>query len=481
MDIKSLKDKILQLAIQGKLVSQDENDEPASVLLEKIKAEKEQLIKDKVIKKEKPLPEISEEEKVFDLPKGWEWCRLGDIIKLISGRDLNNSICNNEGIGIPYIMGASNMSKDGLVIERWTESPTVIGLKNDIIISVKGTVGKLDIIDLEKVHLSRQVMSMRCYSGLIFNKYILLYLQSYIERIKEKSSGVIPGISRDNLLQILVAVPPLEEQKHIVKKVDELFELIDELDNNKQELLENISNTRNKVLRLAIQGKLVEQCEDDEPASVLLERIKEEKEQLIKDKVIKKEKPLPEITEEEKIFNIPENWSVVRLGSVINLISGQDFKPNQYNDCNKGIPYITGASSLSNNGVIINRWTEEPRSFARNGDVLLVCKGSGYGTTVICDVDTAHIARQIMAIKSSAFLNMHYVRYFLKANINYIKKSGQGLIPGIDRKSIQEMIFPLPPLKEQNRIVDKVDSIMDYLEKLQKEIELQEIILEDIM
>ena len=112
---------------------------------------------------------------------------------------------------------------------------------------------------------------------------------------------------------------------------------------------------------------------------------------------------------------------------------------------------------------------------------MLVCKGSGYGTTVICDVDTAHIARQIMAIKSSAFLNMHYVRYFLKANINYIKKSGQGLIPGIDRKSIQEMIFPLPPLKEQNRIVDKVDSIMDYLEKLQKEIELQEIILEDIM
>lgn len=306
---------------------------------------------------------------------------------------------------------------------------------------------------------------------------------SFIKICDKASSGTTNRkyLDEKKFLNFIISLPPIKEQKRIVAKIDEVFKLIDELDNNKKCLLDDITNIRSKILQLAIQGKLVKQCENDEPANILLEKIKEEKEQLIKNKIIKKEKPLPEITEEEKIFNIPENWSVVRLGSVINLISGQDFKPNQYNDCNKGIPYITGASSLSNNGVIINRWTEEPRSFARNGDVLLVCKGSGYGTTVICDVDTAHIARQIMAIKSSAFLNMHYVRYFLKANINYIKKSGQGLIPGIDRKSIQEMIFPLPPLKEQNRIVDKVDSIMDYLEKLQKEIELQEIILEDIM
>ena len=115
---------------------------------------------------------------------------------------------------------------------------------------------------------------------------------------------------------IIMPIPPLEEQKRIAAKVEELFKLIDELDSNKQELLENISNTRNKVLQLAIQGKLVEQCEDDEPASVLLERIKAEKEQLIKDKVIKKEKPLPEISEEEKSFDLPKGWEWCRLGEI---------------------------------------------------------------------------------------------------------------------------------------------------------------------
>lgn len=154
-------------------------------------------------------------------------------------------------------------------------------------------------------------------------------------------------------------------------------------------------------------------------------------------------------------FEIPESWTWTRFGQVISLLSGTDFKPEEYNDKCKGIPYITGASSLSENGVLINRWTETPKVIANYGDILLVCKGSGYGKTVICDIEKAHIARQIMAIKKVSTLDVLYIRLFLQANFDQIKSKGQGVIPGIDRNSVMNMLFPIPPLAEQKRIVGK--------------------------
>ena len=142
------------------------------------------------------------------------------------------------------------------------------------------------------------------------------------------------------------------------------------------------------------------------------------------------------------------------------------FQSRRYNDKNLGIPYITGASSLSDNGVLLNRWTETPRVIAEKGDVLLVCKGSGYGKTVICDIAKAHIARQIMAVKYTNLLDMNYVRYYLMANIQLIKSKGQGVIPGIDRGSVMNMIFPLPPLAEQKRIVAKIEELLPLCERL---------------
>jgi len=129
--------------------------------------------------------------------------------------------------------------------------------------------------------------------------------------------------------------------------------------------------------------------------------------------------------DDEIPFEIPESWEWTRLGQVISLLSGTDFKPEEYNDICKGIPYITGASSLSENGVLIKRWTETPKIIANYGDVLLVCKGSGYGKTVICDIKKAHIARQIMAIKRFSTLDMLYIRLFLQANFDQIKSKGQ--------------------------------------------------------
>lgn len=168
--------------------------------------------------------------------------------------------------------------------------------------------------------------------------------------------------------------------------------------------------------------------------------------------------------DDEIQFEIPESWQWVRLGSIITLLSGTDFKPEEYNDKKRGIPYITGASSLSVDGVLQNRWTQTPRNIAKRGDVLIVCKGSGYGKTVICDVDEAHIARQIMAIQKHTCLNMQYVMLFLQASFDMIKAKGQGVIPGIDRSSVLSLLFPLPPLVEQTRIVLTANRILSTIE-----------------
>ena len=153
---------------------------------------------------------------------------------------------------------------------------------------------------------------------------------------------------------------------------------------------------KRSILQYAIQGKLVEQRPEEGTGEELYQQIQAKKQRLVKEGKIKKEKPLPEITEDEVPFDIPESWAMVRFGSVVSLLSGTDFKPEDYNNQGEGTVYITGASNLSEEGVIVSRWTETPRNIANRGDVLLVCKGSGYGKTVICDVDEAHIARQII-------------------------------------------------------------------------------------
>jgi type I restriction enzyme S subunit len=222
---------------------------------------------------------------------------------------------------------------------------------------------------------------------------------------------------------------------------------------------------KNSILQLAIQGKLVEQRPEEGTGEELYQQIQEEKQRLINKGTVRKEKALQEITEDEKPFDIPESWKWVRLGEAITLLSGTDFIPEEYNDLQKGVPYITGASSLSANGVLINRWTETPRVIANRGDVLLVCKGSGYGKTVICDIDKAHIARQIMAIKRLENLHMKFNKVFLDANLAIIKSNGQGVIPGIDRGSVLNMAFPLPPLAEQKRIVAKIEELLPYIDR----------------
>lgn len=227
---------------------------------------------------------------------------------------------------------------------------------------------------------------------------------------------------------------------------------------------------KKSILQAAIQGKLTDQKKEDGNAQDLYNQIQEEKQRLIKEKKIKKAKPLPKIEEDEIPFDIPENWMWVRLGEIIELQSGQDFPKIKYSDTDKeGIPYITGASCFTKNGVLENRWTMYPKCIAKRGDILLVCKGSGYGKITICNLQEVHIARQIMAIKQSEHLNLLYVELFWMARIKFIKENGQGLIPGISRDIVLNLLIPLPPLAEQKRIVETIQKYLAEIEQLEKD------------
>ena len=225
---------------------------------------------------------------------------------------------------------------------------------------------------------------------------------------------------------------------------------------------------KSSILQYAIQGKLVEQRPEEGTAEELYQQIQEEKKRLIKEGKIKKEKPMPLITEDEIPFDIPESWKWVKIGTIVSLLSGSDFPPTKYNDKNIGVPYMTGASNIENSHLIINRWTDTPNNISEKGDLLLVCKGSGYGKTVKNDIGSVHIARQFMAFKAGFPLDYDYLNYFLQSQLLKIKQNGQGVIPGIDRDFVLSILMPLPPLMEQHRIVTKIEELLPYCDRLKE-------------
>ncbi|OUP85950.1 UNVERIFIED_ORG: hypothetical protein B5F06_07490 [Lacrimispora saccharolytica] len=505
---QQLKNSILQMAVQGKLVPQDPNDEPASVLLERIRKEKEQLIKEGKIKKEKnpsyifrgadnlPYEKVGKNEPVciadevpFDIPDSWEWARLG----MISTYSHTKQKINAKN-AVPQMWGLDleDIEKGGRLLERKTVGERkAVGDKTffdsgDILYSKLRPYLLKILVAPDCGICTPEIVPFKVF-GKINPEYIVAFLKSpYVDVvINSVTYGVkMPRVGTETMTGLLVPLPPLSEQKRIVEKLSEVIPLTNsyakvyvraaELNQEFPELL------KKSILQEAVQGKLVPQDPADEPASVLLEHIRAEKAKLLKEGKIKKDKHESVIfrrdnshyekldgsercIDDEIPFEIPSNWKWVRLGQVIVLLSGTDFKSEEYNEEYQGIPYITGASSLSENRVLLNRWTKTPKVIANRGDVLLVCKGSGYGKTVICDIEEAHIARQIMAIKKLSTLNMDYIRLFLQANLDQIKSKGQGVIPGIDRNSVMNFLFPLPPLPEQRRIVKKQQELFDKI------------------
>ena len=478
MTPQELKNSILQLAIQGKLVEQCPEEGTAEELYKQIQAEKQALIKTGKLKKEKPLPEITEDEIPFEIPETWKWVRLRSIVFNRGQETPSEEFCYIDIGSLDNKRQCLNEAETIIAPENAPSRARKLVEFGDILYStVRPYLHNMCIIDRSFSHkpiASTGFAAMACHDG-VNNKYMLYYLMSpsfdlYANNTENSKGVAYPAINDDRLYRALIALPPFAEQKRIVAKIEKLLPLIERYE-KAWSRLEDFNkrfpvDMQKSILQMAIQGKLVEQRPEEGTGEELYCRIQAEKQALIKAGKIKKEKPLPEIAEDEIPFEIPASWKWVRFGNAISLLSGTDFRPEEYNDHAKGIPYITGASSLSETGVLVNRWTETPRVIAENGDVLLVCKGSGYGKTVICDIDQAHIARQIMAIKKLNSANMQFVMIFLKANLQQIKANGQGVIPGIDRGSVLSMRFPLPPLAEQKRIVARLEELLPLCEKL---------------
>ena len=360
--------------------------------------------------------------------------------------------------------------------------------KGDLLVCEGGDIGRAAIwLKDYKICIQNHIHKLRSYVPLCTRfYYYVFFLYKYAGWIGGKGIG-IQGLSSNALHSLLVPVPPIAVQERIVKRLETIKPLSDKYFEASEQIqeLNNLfpEHLKKSILQYAVQGKLVPQDPADEPASVLLERIRAEKEQLIKEGKIKRDKHesvifrrdnsyyekvdgIERCIDDEIPFEIPDSWEWTRMGTIVTLLSGTDFKPEEYNESGNGIPYITGASSLSKNQVLVTRWTETPRIIANKGDILLVCKGSGYGKSIICNVDVAHIARQIMAIKKNDSLDMEYIRFFLQANFDLLKSKGQGVIPGIDRNSVLTLLLPLPPLSEQYKISTQVKQILQNISRL---------------
>lgn len=491
MNAKQLRDSILQYAMQGKLLPQNPNDEPASELLKRISAEKEMLIKDKVIKKEKPLPQISEEEILFDIPSSWKWVRLGEVAKWGAGSTPSRSNREYYGGVIPWLKtgeltdGFINQSEEFITEKALRECSLKLNPVGSVLMAMYGaTIGKLGILDFEAT-TNQACCAGVPYTGL-YNKFLFYYLMaSRNSFIGAAEGGAQPNISRQKIVAFPMPLPPFEEQKRIVMKIESILPKIKSYNSAYTNLVEYKNKFPNQleksILQYAMQGKLVEQDSNDEPAKQLLEEIRVEKEQLIQEKIIKKEKPLSPITEEEIPFDIPSGWEWVRLGDIVKVISGHSFKSGDFTSNGEiNVVKITniGVGEFLEDGssLLPFQYKEEYKDFLLNTNDILIALTRPYiknGLKVCIYNETAQDAllnQRVASIRNiyNGVLN-DFLYMYLKSPmvLDYVKDSSKTTNqPNLSINSLKELMIPLPSYNEQKRIVEKVGEIMLVKNKL---------------
>ena len=487
MNAQDLKNSILQLAVQGKLVEQRAEEGTARELLEQIKLEKDQLIKDKKIKKSKPLPEITEDEIPFEIPESWEWVRLNGIV---CNNGQEKPQCKFSYIDIGSIDNVHQKLNQNENIVEAKDAPSrarKIVKYGDIIYStVRPYLHNMCIIDKEfsfKPIASTGFAVMSCL-GKLYNRYLFFYLMSptfdnYANASENARGATYPAINDDRLYRAIVPVPPLEEQHRIVAKIEEILPYIDQYDKayTKQETFNKKfpEDMEKSILQMAMQGKLVEQRPEEGTADELYEQIVAEKTQLIKDGKIKKEKPLLEITEDEIPFEIPSSWKWVRFSEVMDVRDGTHDSPKYIET---GIPLVTsknisgGGLDFSNVKYISREDADKinERSNVDTGDILFAMIGS-IGNPVIVNKDREFCVKNVALFKNydKSKMCIEYVYWFLYREQYIMKKVASGGVQSfISLKVFRNYLFPLPPLEEQKRIVAKIEGLLPYCDQLIK-------------
>lgn len=439
----------------------------AKELLAEIRAEKARLIKEKKIKKSKPLPEITDEEKPFDIPDSWEWVRLGELGEWCSGATPSRQHPEYFGGNIPWLKtgdlndGYIKKVPESITNEGFQHSSTKINPIGSVLIAMYGaTIGRLGILQIPAT-TNQACCACELFYG-TYNKYLFYFLLANRKNfIKQGAGGAQPNISKAKIIDTTMPLPPMEEQHRIVAKIEELLPDIDAYDKAQTELrtIEQRfpDDMKKSLLQYAIEGKLVPQRKEEGTAKDLLAKIRAEKAQLIKEKKIKKTKPLPEITDEEKPFDIPESWEWVRIGELFSLQAGKNIKATYiYHEQTESYVYpCYGGNGVRGFVEFFNSEGDFPiigRQGALCGNINRA-KGKFYATE--------------HAVLTTTFANtdVSWACYFLKAlNLNqYATATAQ---PGLAVSKINQVLIPLPPLAEQHRIVAKLEELLPLCQQL---------------
>ena len=519
---QQLKNSILQMAVQGKLVPQDPNDEPASVLLERIRAEKEQLIKEGKIKKEKnpsvifrgadnlPYEKVGKNEPVciadevpFDIPESWEWVRLGEIFQHNTGKALNSS--NKSGVLLEYIT-TSNLYWDRFELENlrsmyFTENEIekCQVSKGDLLVCEGGDIGRAAIwLKDYKICIQNHIHRLRSYVPLCTRfYYYVFFLYKYAGWIGGKGIG-IQGLSSNALHSLLVPVPPIAEQERIVKRLEIIKPLSDKYSEASEQIqeLNNLfpEHLKKSILQYAVQGKLVPQDPADEPASVLLERIRTEKEKLIKAGKIKRDKHesvifrrdnsyyekvdgIERCIDDELPFEIPDSWEWCRLSTLAKVLGGKRIPAGRkLTSQNTGYIYIRVSDmkdgTVDKSGLLYvpeDIFPSISKYIINKEDVFITVAGTiGRVGKIPPDLDGANLTenadRLVFSEISQDWLIFALQSPFVQSQILEVTtKVGQ---PKLAIARIEKLLIALPPFAEQLQISKQITAVYSIIKKL---------------
>ena len=453
MNTKQIRQKILDLAIRGELVPQDPTDEPASVLLERIRAEKEQLIKDKKLKRDKkdnePIDEVP-----FELPEGWEWCRLGEIAYIAAGSTPESSSFVNKGIPYLKVYNLRNQAidfdykpqyiKESIHNGILKRSKTEIG---DLIMNIVGPpLGKLAIIptSLPESNFNQAAVLIRPYFYKnIINKYLFYFLSemSEINSISTKGSAGQINMSLSQSKNIRVPFPPLAEQERIAKKVEQLLTIVDTIEQLQEELKALVKQTKNQVLNYAIAGKLTHQDPNDEPAEELLKRIGK----------------TTTTAADNPYEKLPKGWASTQLQVLCQLLDGEKKEA-------VSLPYLDVAFLR---GRTESNYKESGRYIPKNTHLILV-DGENSGE-IFTTTTEGYQGSTLKILNISKEINEQYLFYVLKKEQQLFKESKTGsAIPHLNKKLFKELKVLLPPLAEQHRIVQQIETFFASFDQIEK-------------
>ena len=483
MTPEQLKASILQYAIQGKLVEQRAEEGTGEKLYQQIQAEKQRLIAEKKIKKEKPLAEITEDEIPFDIPESWKWVRLGDCTGYsqtkpkISPKDITDDMWSLDLEDIQKESGA--ILTRTTAFERKITGDKVLFYKGQVLYSKLRPYLKKILIAPDNGICTPELVPFNTY--LVYANYIVYVLRSpHIDYVVNSVTyGVkMPRVGTETMVNLLIPLPPLSEQKRIVAKIEELLPLIGRYA-VAYEKLEQFNakfpeDTKKSILQYAIQGKLVEQRAEEGIGEELYQQIQTEKQHLIAEKKIKKEKTLPEIAEDEVPFDIPESWKWVRWGNLsFSIQYGYNAPAKQ-----AGRIKMVRISDIQNGKVI---WDSVPFCDIRDedlstyllaeNDILFARTGGTVGKSYIVKEipEEAIYAGYLIRTRYSDMLCPEYLYYFMQTHLYWIQLRNGTIAtaqPNCNGQTLSKMILPLPPLAEQKRIVAKIEELLPLCERL---------------